>query len=166
MPLDRSRRISARREPMLLRLAVAALGMMQVMMYASTVYFAGGDMSADIERLMRWASLMLDDRLSCSIRPRHSFLMPGATVRNSRVGMDVPVALGIGVAFAASVGAMLTGEGEVYYDSITMFVFFLLLARFLESSARIKVTRGVEQLARLVPAIAERVRGFPRDALG
>ena len=145
---------------MLLRLAVAALGMMQVMMYASTVYFADGDMSADIERLMRWASLMLTTPVVFySAAP--FFANAWRDVRNSRVGMDVPVALGIGVAFAASVGAMLTGEGEVYYDSITMFVFFLLLARFLESSARIKVIRGVEQLARLVPAIAERVRDFP-----
>ena len=145
---------------MLLRLAVAALGMMQVMMYASTVYFADGDMSADIERLMRWASLVLTTPVVFySAGP--FFVNAWRDVSNSRVGMDVPVALGIGVAFAASVGAMLAGEGDVYYDSITMFVFFLLLARFLESTARIKVIRGVEQLARLVPAIAERVRGFP-----
>ena len=43
-----------------------------------------------------------------------------------RVGMDVPVALGVGAAFAASTWATLTASGEVYFDSVTMFVFFLL----------------------------------------
>ena len=57
--------------------------------------------------------------------------------------------------------ATVAGGGAVYYDSIVMFVFLLLLARFLESVARTRAVRGVEQLVKLVPAIAERVPGFP-----
>jgi Cu2+-exporting ATPase len=53
-------------------------------------------------------------------------------LRLRRAGMDVPVALGIGAAFAASVWATLTASGEVYFDSVTMFVFFLLSGRFLK----------------------------------
>jgi cation transport ATPase len=40
-------------------LFVAGFGMMQVMMYAVPVYLADGDMTPDIEQLMRWASLIL-----------------------------------------------------------------------------------------------------------
>ena len=47
-------------------------------------------------------------------------------LRLKRVGMDVPVALGVGGAFIASIWATLTQSGEVYFDSVTMFVFFLL----------------------------------------
>ncbi len=144
----------------LLRLAVAALGMMQVMMFASTVYLADGDMDVGIESLMRWASLVLTTPVVFfSAAP--FFRTAWRDVRATRIGMDVPVALGIAVAFVASVWATVAGDGAVYYDSIVMFVFLLLLARFLESVARTKAVRGVEQLVKLVPAIAERVPGFP-----
>ena len=74
--------------------------------------------------------------------------------------MDVPVAFAIAIAFAASVWATMSGAGEVYYDSIAMFVFLLLAARYLQSAAQAKAVRAVERLARLAPA-AERVPGFP-----
>lgn len=162
-PYDAARSDEAyRREnkAMLLRLFVAGLGMMQVMMYASTLYFADGDMTSDIQSLMRWASLALTAPVVFfSAGP--FFRTAWRDLRGLRVGMDVPVALGIGAAFAASVWATMTNTGEVYYDSISMFVFLLLLARFLESAARARAAQGVEQLARLVPAMAERVPGFP-----
>jgi Cu2+-exporting ATPase len=47
------------RREALWRVWVAGFGMMQVMMYAYPVYIANGDMTADIESLMRWASLLL-----------------------------------------------------------------------------------------------------------
>ena len=144
----------------LLRLSVAALAMMQVMMYATAVYFADGDMSGDIEALMRWVSLVLvTPVVFYSAGP--FFSSAWRDLRGFRVGMDVPVALGIAVAFAASVWATLRAGGEVYYDSIAMFVFLLLLARFLESAARTRAVQSVEQLAKLVPAIAERLPHFP-----
>ena len=49
--------------------------------------------------------------------------------------MDVPVSLAIGSAYIASVWATLTNTGEIYFDSVVMFTFFLLLGRFLEMSA-------------------------------
>jgi Cu2+-exporting ATPase len=75
--------------------------------------------------------------------------------------MDVPVALGIGAAFAASVWATLTASGEVYFDSVTMFVFFLLSGRFLEMTARQRAVSVTEALARLMPAVAARMPAYP-----
>jgi Cu2+-exporting ATPase len=144
----------------LLRLFVAGFGSMQVMMTASAVYFADGDMTSDIEMLMRSASFVLTAPVVFySAGP--FFRNAWRDLRSSRVGMDVPVAFAIAVAFAASVWATLTGAGEVYYDSIAMFVFLLLTARYLQSGAQAKAAQAVEQLARLIPAIAERVPGFP-----
>ncbi len=142
------------------RLFVAGFGMMQVMMYAVPVYLADGDMTPDIEQLLRWASLVLTlPVIGYSARPFFANALRDLKFR--RVGMDVPVALGMGSAFLASLWATLAGTGEVYFDSVTMFVFFLLSGRYLEMMARQKAARGVEALARALPAFAERLPGWP-----
>ena len=145
------------------RVFVAGFGMMQVMMYAIPVYLAGdGDMTPDIAALLRWASLTLTLPVVCySAAP--FFRGAWRDLRRRRVGMDVPVALGVGGAFAASVWATVTSSGEVYFDSLTMFVFFLLGGRFLEMTARQRAVSVSEALARLLPALATRVAGYPRD---
>jgi Cu2+-exporting ATPase len=142
------------------RLFVAGFGMMQVMMYAFPVYVADGDMTADIEQLMRWASLFLTlPVIVYSAAP--FFNNAWRDLKFRRVGMDVPVALGVGSAFLASVWATLTAAGEVYFDSVTMFVFFLLTGRYLEMMARQKAARGVEAMAKAIPAFAERLPHWP-----
>ncbi len=142
------------------RLFVAGFGMMQVMMYAIPVYMAEGDMTPDIEQLMRWASLVLTvPVMFYSSAP--FFTNAWRDLKMRRVGMDVPVALGMGSAFLASVWATLIASGEVYFDSVTMFVFFLLSGRYLEMMARQKAARGVEALARAMPAFAERLPAWP-----
>ncbi|HQR53817.1 MAG TPA: heavy metal translocating P-type ATPase metal-binding domain-containing protein [Burkholderiales bacterium] len=149
------------RKTALWRLFVAGLGMMQVMMYAYPAYVADGDMSPDIESLMRWASLILTTPVVFySAAP--FFAAAWRDLQQRRVGMDVPVALGVAVAFVASVVATLRGGGEVYFDSITMFVFLLLGGRFLEMSARASAGRAAEELLKLMPAFAARLTGFPR----
>ena len=160
------------RKAALWRLFVAGFGMMQVMMYAVPVYLAQvgteGDMTPDIEQLMRWASLILTvPVIGYSAAP--FFVSAWRDLKLRRVGMDVPVALGVGAAFAASVWATLTAAGEVYFDSVTMFVFFLLSGRYLEMMARQKAARSVETLARAIPAFATRLASWPvasTDAAG
>jgi Cu2+-exporting ATPase len=140
---------------------VAGFGMMQVMMYAVPVYLAGdGEMTPAVEQLMRWASLVLTlPVVLYSAAP--FFRNAWRDLRLRRVGMDVPVALGVGAAFAASVWATLTAGGEVYFDSVTMFVFFLLSGRFLEMTARQRAVSVTEALARLMPVVAARMPAYP-----
>ena len=146
------------------RLFVAGFGMMQVMMYAVPAYLAQGDMSADIEALMRWASFALTlPVVFFSAVP--FFVNARRDLKAHTVGMDVPVALGILVAFAASVQATIQGTGEVYFDSITMFVFLLLAARHLESTLRLRAGEATERLGRLLPAFASRVKGSEPDEI-
>ena len=155
------------RRSALWRVFVAGFGMMQVMMYAVPVYLAGaGEMTPEVEQLMRWASLALTlPVIFYSAAP--FFGNAWRDLRLRRVGMDVPVALGIGAAFAASVWATLTAGGEVYFDSVTMFVFFLLSGRFLEMTARQRAVSVTEALARLMPVVAARLPAYPanRDAV-
>ena len=159
---ERSEQIAQReRRSMLWRVFVAGFGMMQVMMYAIPAYIAGeGDMTPDIDLLMRWASLLLT--LPVVLYSAAPFFQRALRdVRLRRLGMDVPVALGVGSAFMASVWATVSGGGEVYFDSVTMFVFFLLCGRYLEMLARQKAVRGVEELGKVIPAFAERMNAWP-----
>ena len=144
------------RQSALWRLFVAGFGMMQVMMYAVPVYLADGDMTPDIEALMRWASLVLTlPVVLYSAAPFFQRAWRDLGLR--RVGMDVPVALGVGAAFVASLWATVSNQGEVYFDSVTMFVFLLLGGRYLEMMARQKAARGIEAINRAQPAVAFRV---------
>ena len=150
------------RRDALWRLWVAGFGMMQVMMYAYPVYIANGDMSADIENMMRWASLLLTlPVVFYSSAP--FFRNAWRDLKLRRVGMDVPVALGVGAAFVASCWATYMQAGEVYFDSVTMFVFFLLGGRYLEMTARQKALSVTEALAKLMPTFAQKMPNFPVD---
>ncbi|MES2319198.1 MAG: heavy metal translocating P-type ATPase [Pseudomonadota bacterium] len=149
------------RKKLFRQLFVAGLSMMQVMMYALPAYIADdGTLDADMAALMRWASLILTvPALLYSAQPFFS----GAwnSLRQRMPGMDLPVALGIGAAAGASIVATVRGEGEVYFDSVTMFIFLLLASRYLEQLARRKAGRALEQLQHALPASARRLTGFP-----
>jgi Cu2+-exporting ATPase len=143
------------------RLAIAGLGMMQVMMYAIPVYLAeAGTMTDDIQALLRFASMILTTPVVFySAWP--FFQGAWRDMKLKRAGMDVPVALGVGAAYVASIYGTFTGSAEVYFDSVTMFVFFLLTGRFLEMSARKRSAEAAESLVKLIPAAATRLPNWP-----
>jgi Cu2+-exporting ATPase len=156
---DRVAQVEAReRRGLLRRLWVAGLGMMQVMMYAVPAYIAAeGEITADVASLMRWAGLVLTlPVVAYSAAP--FFAGAARDLRHRGLGMDVPIALGIAVAFGASAWATIAGSGPVYFDSVTMFVFLLLGSRYLELGARSRAARALQHLARLEPRSAERLR--------
>ncbi len=143
------------------RMFVAGIGMMQVMMYALPAYTAApGGIEWRDELLMRWASFVLTiPVLLYSAQPFFSAALRDLRARS--LGMDVPVALGIGTAFAASAWATVSGRGEVYFDSVTMFVFLLLGARHLEWVARRRASRALDGLAASAPEHATRLVAIP-----
>jgi Cu2+-exporting ATPase len=148
------------RRVMLWRWLVAGFCMMQVMMYTVPLYVtAPGEISPDIEALLRWASWVLTVPVVLfSCWP--FFTAAARDVRNGRIGMDVPVALGIAIAFGASTAATFDPAGplgrEVWFDSVTMFVFFLLSGRLLEQRLRDRTAGALEALMRRLPQTIER----------
>ncbi len=118
------------------RLAVAGLGMMQVGMFAIALH--AGDIQgidARYQALLRWVSLPVAAFVVLySARP--FFTSAWRHIRMGSMVMDLPVALAIGLAFLASAWATISGTGQVYFDSVVMFTFLLLLARFLERRVR------------------------------
>ena len=156
-PFDPGRLESLQKEEKsaaLRRIAVAGLGMMQVMMVAAAMYIgAVSDMDLQMRNFLRWISLVMTVPV-VFYSARVFFQSAWRDLRRGRFGMDVPVSIGIGIAFTASVWATLTGGGEVYFDSVTMFTFFLLTGRYLEMNARHKAGQVAEELVRLMPATA------------
>jgi Cu2+-exporting ATPase len=142
------------------RWLVAGLCMMQVMMYAYPAYVAQpGDLSAQSEQLLRWASwvLTLPVMLFCG---GPFFSSAWRELRHGRVGMDLPVALGMVITFAVSSAGTFEPHGifgrEVYFDSLTMFVFFLLTGRWLELRLRERTAGALEALMNRLPDSVER----------
>jgi Cu2+-exporting ATPase len=163
-PFDPARHAEAAattRRSSLKRLAIAGLGMMQVMMFSVPIYIAGeGDIAPDQLRLMLWASFIIT--LPVLIYSGAEFFTASwRGVRHGRLTMDVPVALGLTTAFMASTWATVVGRGDVYFDSVTMFVFLLLGARFLEQELRFKAGNAVDQITSTLPASAQRLVDFP-----
>ena len=140
------------------RLAVAGFGMMQVMMFALPLYVAHeSGMDPGMREFFRLVSMLVS--IPVAFYSGWPFYQ-GAwhALRARSVSMDVPVTLGIVIAFVASVWNALTGHGEVYFDSVTMFVFFLSLGRYVEMVARHRAGSVADALARLAPVTARRVR--------
>ncbi|MDR2992057.1 MAG: cation transporter, partial [Burkholderiaceae bacterium] len=143
------------------RWGVAGLCMMQVMMYAEPTYFiAPGDITPDLLELMRWAQWVLSIPVmlfSCHPFLRNAWL----DLRWRRVSMDLPVALGMLVTFAVSTLGTFESQGPfgraVYFDSLTMFVFFLLSGRWLELRLRDRTAGALEALMHRLPESVQRL---------
>ncbi len=143
------------------QLFIAGLSMMQVMMYAVPVYLAqDGTMEPAMEQLMRWASLLLTlPAVVYSARP--FFIGAWRDIRQGAPGMDVPVALGVGAGFLGSVVATVRNSGDVYFDSVTMFIFLLLCSRYLELLARRKAAGALETMQHALPDSAQLLKNYP-----
>ena len=142
------------------RMAVAGFCMMQVMMYVYPTYVAGeGDITPDMIHLLRWAAWVLSlPVMFFSCGPFFSNAL--RDVRLRQVSMDLPVALGMLITFVLSTVATFEPQGrfggEVYFDSLTMFVFFLLTGRWLELRARDRTAGALEALMNRLPESVER----------
>ena len=133
--------------------------LLSIALYASEWY---GGMEAGFEQLFRWLAMMLT--IPVRAWPGRAFFTGAvAALRNRHLTMDVPVALGLAIAFAGSAFATVTGEGEVWFDSVVMFVTLLSAARYLELLARRRATATIRALARSAPLVATRVRAQGTD---
>ena len=152
------------RRQLLTRLGVALLGMMQVMMYAWPSYVGTTSLAADFNLLLAWTSWLLTVPVMLySAAPifRSAWRSVGLFVATRQLNMDVPIALALGLAFVVGTINTMLRTGPSYFDSITMFVAFVLLARYVELLARQDAQSGAEALAKQLPATCERYVAYP-----
>ena len=134
----------------LMRIGVAGFGMMQAMMVAVGMYTGATDFWLDF---LRWLSMLVATPVVFfSAWP--FFQAAWRSIQMRQLVMDVPVALAIGLAYLASVWATVTSSGEVYFESVSMFTFFLLLGRYIELRARHRNRLAFGNLAQLMPLTA------------
>lgn len=148
------------------RLFIAGFAMMQIMMYAFPAYLVpvpsvDGDLTPDLDRLLKLASLVIS--LPVVIFSAKPFFKGALRdLRHRHIGMDVPVSLGILLTFFASVWTTFFG-GAVYYDSAIMFVFLLLGARFIEDMVKSRTNAALQILTQLPRSLVHKILAFPQD---
>ena len=159
-PFDASKQESIQkkqRQKALIRLAVAGLGAMQVMMFAIALYAGEANgIDADMKQFFQWVSALIATPV-VFYSAQTFFIGAWKDLKRRQLGMDVPVALAIGTAYSASVWATISGTGQVYFDSVTMFTFFLLVGRFLELRARQRSSEVADSLVKLLPVMATKI---------
>ncbi len=163
----------ARREEraLLVRIAVAGAVAGNVMLIAFALYgghFHGID--DEFRTLFRWISLGL---AVPSVTWCASVFYRGAwgALRTRALHMDLPIAIGILAGFIQGAVNTVRGTGEIYFDSVTALIFFLLVGRFLQRRQQLRAASSTELLFSLAPSTArlveaDGVREVPLEALG
>lgn len=138
------------------RIVVAGLGMMQVMTYAVGIYF--GDFQGMDQAQYRFLTLvsMLIATVVVFYSGKPFFRNAWNDIKNRHLGMDVPIAIAIGGAYFPSVyqilfRAKIELQGDIYFDSAVMFIFFLSVGRYIEMRARHRLSDAPNAINRLLP---------------
>jgi P-type Cu2+ transporter len=149
----------------LLRLGLAGFATMQVMMFALALYTGYfNDLDEAIRDYFRWVSMIFAAPVVLySAQPFYFSAL--RSLLSGKLNMDVSVSIAIGGAFTASCVATINGTGEVYFESVSMFTFFLLLGRYFEQNARRRASISSNNLHKLVPLTALRLDGSKRTEI-
>ncbi len=140
----------------IIRLGVAGIGSMQAMMFAAAIYaadIAGTGMDDKYVILMRWASMVVSTPVI--LYAALPFLRNAIRdIKARHLTMDIPVSIAIWGGYIASIWATVFNTGEIWFESVTMFAFLLLIGRFMEMKARQRTGRAGNALLNLIPASA------------
>ncbi len=141
----------------LYRVGVAAFSTGNIMLFAFALY-TGADEDLGYRDVFHWLSFALS--LPTIFYSAMPFWRGAITaVRERTMSGDVTIALGLATTWIYSVYATLTGLDQVYFDTACTFVFVLLVARLLESAARLRSGSILERLLSLNSRTATRKEG-------
>lgn len=145
-----------RRRYFVRRIGIAGLATMQVMMIAVALYFGMVDeLDDNLRQFFWWISLLFATPvLLYSAQP--FYLSALRSIQAKQLNMDVPVSLALLSAYGASAYATVINHGEVYFESVSMFTFLLLVGRYLELLAKQRAIATASNLVKLLPATAQR----------
>ena len=134
------------------------------MMYAVALYFGEYSGMLILQRdFLRWVSLFVSIPVFFYAGIPF-FTSAWSAVRARQVNMDVPVSIALIVTFFASLYATITGNGQTYYDSVSMFIFFLLAGRYIEHNARLKAATMANDLVVVEPVLVQKIAENKGDA--
>lgn len=144
---------------LLKKLGLAGLMTMQVMMLAIGLYFGlFGDIEPDVKQYFHWLSLLLTTPVV--VYAGSGFFVSAWNALKARfLNMDVSVSLAILGTYLASGWATVTGDGDIYFESVCMFVFLLLVSRYLEQRSRYRSAQASANMLKHIPVSATIVEG-------
>ncbi len=151
-PDEASKKLARDNRIALRKLGLAGVLWSQVMMASMATWPEFNlDLSAAMDGLLRWVSLLLTTPIIfyCSTEFFYGAIRD---IKTRHLTMDVSVSLAILGAYFAGIWSTLTGHGELYFDASGMFAFFLLSGRYLERRARERTAAATAQLVNLLPA--------------
>ncbi len=147
----------SQRKALLWRTGIAWLAMMQIMMYAWPAYqSAPGELLPDHAFLLRWAQWILS--LPVVLIAASPILRSAwSGLKMHTLNMDVTVSAAIALTFVFSTHATFSGHGEVWFDSLSMFVALILSVRYLLMRGQHVQEARIERLAAAATGSARRI---------
>lgn len=159
-------RLRGQLKSMLMRLIVAGIGAMQTMTFAVAMYF-GFYQGMDVadKTFLRWVSLIVSVPVFFyagfpfykSAWSSIKASLSAKRFKDWQINMDVPVSLALVITFFVSAYAVIFGGGETYFDSVSMFIFFLLSGRYVELRARMQASGIANNLIAITPNLVSRL---------
>jgi Cu2+-exporting ATPase len=142
---------------MLVRMAVAGACAGNIMLLFFALYaglFEGMDPAH--EQMFRWVAMGLNT--ICLAWPGLVFARGAiASIRVRAIHLDVPIALGLYLGGAWGIWKTIAGTGDIYFDSISALVFFLLVGRYIQQRQQRYASDAVELLFSVTPTVARRI---------
>lgn len=140
------------------RLGLAGLMTMQVMMLNVGVFFdLFGHIDSQTKQYFNWISLFLTTPVII-YSASEFYSSAWRAIRSKMVNMDVPITLALSLTYVSGVFATIQNHGQTYFESLCMFVFFLLTSRYLEHSARYKATQLSANMLEYMPTTANLIQ--------
>jgi Cu2+-exporting ATPase len=136
----------------LVNLAIAGAIAGNAMLVAFALYSARfGQMDEIYRQFFRWISALLG--VSCLAFPGAVFFRSAvAAIRVRRINLDVPIALALLAGGIAGAINVVLNRGEIYFDTLSVLVFLLLIGRFVQFRQQRYADDSVELLFSLAPA--------------
>jgi len=152
-----AQKIRLRGRRTIIRLAVSGASAGNVMLLAISLYagsFSG--MQLEMENFLGWASLVLAaPALTYGAYPFYRSSIRG--LKMGQLHIDLPISVGLFGGTAASVVATVTGHGDIYYDSLCVLVFLLLVGRYVQTKGQRWALSETNILGLLIPGDALQV---------
>ncbi|MDB4960093.1 MAG: fixI [Myxococcales bacterium] len=155
--LDRDRQRRGEDRTLLVKLGVAGAAMGNLMLLAVALYAGLFDgMSGADTSFFRWASMAVAiPALGYAATP--FFRTALGALRAGRLHLDLPLSIGITAGLGWGAANVIRGTGEIYFDSLAMLVFLLLVSRWVVLRHQRRASSAAELLLALTPSRARRI---------